>query len=113
MSDPPIRRPRVPVCGAAARRRRGHDGCGPRRGVASPEYTRRGLLARMRRLAVQRRDLPCAKVTALVAWVRANLRWTSSRELDLDGIVDEVSGNLRSLDRSWRPGTSSPLGFLN
>ncbi len=31
------------------------------------------LLARMRRLALQRRELPCAKVTALVAWICAHL----------------------------------------
>ena len=31
------------------------------------------LLARMRRLALQRREQPCAKLTALVAWIRANL----------------------------------------
>ena len=31
------------------------------------------LLARLRRLALQRRELPCAKIDALVAWIRANL----------------------------------------
>lgn len=31
------------------------------------------LLARMRRLAMQRREQPCAKVAALVVWIRANL----------------------------------------
>jgi SNF2-related domain/Helicase conserved C-terminal domain len=31
------------------------------------------LLARLRRLASQRREAPCAKVTALVGWIRANL----------------------------------------
>lgn len=41
--------------------------------LPSPSTTAADLLARMRRLALQRRELPCAKVDALVAWIRTNL----------------------------------------
>ncbi len=41
--------------------------------LPAPIATAADLLARMRRLALQRRELPCAKVDALVAWIRANL----------------------------------------
>ena len=37
------------------------------------------LLARLRRVALQRRDQPCAKLTALVAWIRSNLLGPASR----------------------------------
>lgn len=41
--------------------------------LPAPASSAADLLARMRRLALQRRDQPCAKVTALVGWVRGNL----------------------------------------
>ncbi|MBP8810165.1 MAG: DISARM system SNF2-like helicase DrmD [Kofleriaceae bacterium] len=41
--------------------------------LPAPDATAADLLTRLRRLALQRRELPCAKVEALVAWLRANL----------------------------------------
>jgi hypothetical protein len=41
--------------------------------LPAPTSAAAELLARMRRLALQRRDQPCAKLAALVAWVRGNL----------------------------------------
>jgi ERCC4-related helicase len=51
--------------------------------LPSPAQAAADLLARMRTVALQRRELPCAKVTALAGWIRANCftgkRWNARR----------------------------------
>ena len=47
--------------------------------LAIPTDAAADILTRMRRLALQRRDLPCAKTTALVDWIRTNLLSSSKR----------------------------------